>query len=231
MNAMISSLRSRPILSIVVGMVLAAAIGLPAAVRAAAYREMPSVTVDVDDGVISNTVRKGQGAPPAPPGTTTKPTKMPAGTLSSTTSDVVYTITVTNLGHDTTPNLEVDYHFFNRITDHTNGGSSMTVDDITGTENIVVPVNGKKLIQTTAITKATSTVSAAPAGAKNTGARNSRTITATAQTTTNSTALMGWYIVVKTAGVVIFKKGSDPDILDKVAQINNRNSGKSGTDF
>jgi len=231
MNAMIAVLRLRAGLKIAVGLVFASAVCFPACLRAAAYHEVPSVTVDVDDGVVSNTVRKGQGAPPAPAGSTAKSSKLPQGTLSSSSSDVVYTLTITNLGHEATPSLDVEYHFFNRTTNHTGGSSTMTVDDITGTESVVIPVNSKKQVKTTNIPKSTSTVSAAPTGTKNTSARTSRTLITTAQTTTNSTAVMGWYVIVKAAGVIIYKKGSDIDILDKVAQINNKNSGKSGTDW
>lgn len=188
----------------------------------AASREIPLLSIDVDNGVTISSVYAGAGAPAAATGTA-KPPKLGKNTLQDAKSQVVYTISVRNLSSFPAKSLSLEYHFYNKTAANNAGTTTITVDDVTGTQNLDLPVNGKMDIKTTPIShdvKQTYTQSgsgnAASAGTKKKGGS---TTLSSGQTDVTTTRVMGYVIVVKTGSTIIKTLLSNDDIVDQVRAI------------
>ncbi len=210
------------------GMLLAAAsLGLGATSAFAALKELPLVSVDVDNGVVTNVVHKGAGAPPAT-SAGGKSTKLASGTVSDSQSQMVYTISIRNLSSFAVSNLAVEYHFYNKTSAHDGGTTTTTVQDVTSTQNVDIPVNGRKDIQTTGINHevkqsyahtATGSTVSAKSSSKNGGSTMS-----TGQTETTTTSVMGYVIIVRSGNIIVKTVLSKDDIVDQVKAIQARMS-------
>jgi len=189
----------------------------------AALKELPLVSVDVDNGVVTNVVHKGLGAPVPASSTGGKASKLPSGTLTDSQSQMVYTITIRNLSSFPATNLAVEYHFYNKTSAHNAGTTTTTVDDVTSTANVDVPVNGRKDIQTIGINHEIKQSYAKSATGATIGANSGKKGTvSTGMTDTTTTSVMGYVIIVRSGNTIIKTLLSKDDIVDQVKAIQAR---------
>jgi len=189
----------------------------------AALRQVPLVSVEVDNGVVTNVVHKGAGAPIPPSSTGGKASKLPSGTLTDSQSQMVYTITVRNLSSFPATNLAVEYHFYNKTSAHNAGTTTTTVDDVTSTVNVDIPVNGRKDIQTNGINHEIKQAYATSATGSTIGASSGKKGTmSSGQTDTTTTSVMGYVIIVRSGNTIVKTLLSKDDIVDQVKAIQAR---------
>jgi hypothetical protein len=72
-------------------------------------------------------------------------------TVNTAKSEIYYIITLHNNSNFAASNVEVDYSIYNRTRVTDNGQTTSTVDPITGTENVDIPANSSKDVETSKV--------------------------------------------------------------------------------
>jgi len=189
-----------------------------------ALRELPLISIDVDNGITTNTVHTGVGAL-APAAGTAKPPKAGKNTVQDAQSQLIYTISLRNLSSFPANGLTLEYHFYNKTTANNAGVSTITVEDVTNTQTLDLPVNGKMDVKTTPINhdvKQTYSQSTGTSGGTNsagTKKKGGSMTLSSGQTDVTTTRVMGYVIVLKSGSTIVKTLLSSDDIVDQVRTI------------
>jgi len=199
----------------------------------AALRELPLISIDVDNGVMTSSVHTGLGAvAPASATGTAKAPKAGKNTVQDAQSQLVYTISIRNLSSFPANNLTLEYHFYNKTTANDAGVTTISVADVTSTESLSLPVNSKRDIQTIPIShEVKQTYAQSTSGGTNTAGTKKKggsSTVSSGQTDVTTTRVMGYVIIVKSGGTIIKTLLSDDDIVDQVRAIQARMAAAQG---
>jgi len=191
----------------------------------AAPRELPLLSIDVDNGVMTSSVHTGIGAvAPASATGTAKAPKAGKNTVQDAQSQLVYTISLRNLSSFPANNLTLEYHFYNKTTANNAGVTTITVQDVTSSQSLDLPVNGKSDIQTIPISHdVKQTYAQSTSGGTNTAGTKKKggggTTLSSGQTDITTTRVMGYVIIVRSGSTIVKTLLSDEDIVDQVRTI------------
>ncbi len=116
----------------------------------------------------------------------------------STKSDLTYVITLRNNSKIPAKNVAVEYHFYNRTSNTTNGLSTYSIEDVTSTENLDVDPGSNKELVTQPISHedSMSVAGGANSGGGGGGKGRSKSMSTPITTMTN-TSVMGWHVEVR----------------------------------
>lgn len=129
---------------------------------------------------------------------------------SSSKGEVPYIITVRNGSEIQANNVVVEYHFYNRTANISNGIADYTIDDITSTEYLDLAPGKSKDVMTQPIPHEDTESTAAASGGR------TRTVGGSTMTITS---LLGWHIEVRYNDKLVVKK-EYPDNLQTLLKLN-----------
>jgi len=139
----------------------------------------------------------------------------------STSSDVVYAVTVRNTTKAPVKGLTLEYHFYNETIANNNGVATTDLSDVSSTETLDLdPGKGKDFLTQPIPVAFSATYSGGGGGGGKKGS-----ISTKADQSTTTTKLLGYHVEVRYNDKVMDSKDDPSDVKDRVDKINKQNSG------